>query len=90
MSNADAIEPAEKRRRGERGRDKAPRRGRLALSDAIKAASRAGFGRVRMTVDNDGKITLDMGQGGDSLPDGTKGEPNEWDKLIKGGDQDGD
>jgi hypothetical protein len=79
MSHADAIEAAG-RKRGERGRDKEPRR-RVTMATALKAASQAGYGRVRMTVDNDGKITLDMGQAGDLPPD-TKGEPSPWDKLL--------
>jgi hypothetical protein len=64
----------------DRKRDKEPRR-RMNMAHALKAASQAGFARVRMTVDSDGKITLDMGAAGDLPPD-TKGEQDQWDKRV--------
>ena len=84
MSTIDTIGAAEKRRQGQRGPDKAPRKPpkpKFQPLDAIEAAGRAGFGKVRITVDG-GKMTVEMGQGGD-LPDENKGETNEWDTLIK-------
>ena len=85
MSTTDTIEAAERRRQGQRGPDKAPRKPpkpKFRPEEAIAAAGRAVFSKVRLTLDGD-KITLEMGQGGD-LPDENKGEQNEWDTLIKG------
>lgn len=83
MSTTDTIGAAEKRRQGQRGPDKAPRKPpkpKFQPLDAIEAAGRAGFGKVRITVDG-GKMTVEMGQGGD-LPDENKGEQNECDAIL--------
>jgi hypothetical protein len=83
MSSTDTIEATEKRRQGGRGPDKAPRKPpktKFRPMDAIEAAGKAGFGKVRMTIDGD-KITLEMGQGGD-LPAEDRGEPNECDAIL--------
>jgi hypothetical protein len=85
MSTIDTIEAAEDRRAGrprgstDREKRKSPK---FRPQDAIKAASLAGYGKVRVTVDNDGRITVEMGQGGD-LPDGPKREQNEWDTRLE-------
>ena len=84
MSTTDTIEAAERRRQGQRGPDKAPRKPpkpKFRPEEAIAAAGRAGFSKVRLTLDG-GKMTVEMGQGGD-LPDENKGETNEWDTLVK-------
>jgi hypothetical protein len=85
MSTTDTIQATERRRQGQRGPDKAPRKPpkpKFRPEEAIEAAGRAGFGKVRLTIDG-GKMTVEMGQGGD-LPADDRGEKNEWDTLIKG------
>lgn len=82
MSEIETIEATdEPRRRGQRGPDKVPRRpAKFRPQDAIQAAGKAGYGKVRMTVDSDGKITLEMGKAAD-LP-AENGEQNEWDARL--------
>lgn len=82
MSEVDTAEVAERRRQGQRGPDKGPRRPpKFRPQDAIKAASLAGYAKVRLTLDSDGKMTLEMGQAGDSPAD-DKGETNECDTIL--------
>ena len=83
MNTTDTdTEVEERRRKGQRGPDKAPRKPpKFRPQDAIKAAGQAGFAKLRLTLDSDGKMTLEMGHAGDSV--GDKGEQNEWDTLIK-------
>ena len=61
MSDIETIEAAvERRGRGQRGPDKAPRRSTaLSVRNIIEAAGAAGFDRC--TIDSDGKITVEKG-----------------------------
>jgi hypothetical protein len=75
-----AEAPRETKGRPKGTTDKAPRKPpKFKPEGVVREAVRAGY-KVRMTIDSDGKITLEMGQAGDS-PDGEKGERNEWDAL---------
>ena len=79
--NTTDTEAEERRRKGQRGPDKAPRKPpKFRPQDAIKAAGQAGFAKLRLTLDSDGKMTLEMGQAGDSV--GDKGEQNECDDIL--------
>jgi hypothetical protein len=53
------------------------------LYQAMIQAGRAGCAVRRMTIDKDGRITLDLGNPDLANADGSKGEQNEWDTLIK-------
>ena len=86
MTDIETIEAAERPGRGRRkGQgDATPRRSAAWSPRAIiRAAKAAGYGRV--SLDADGKITVEMGNppvsktGGD---DGDKGEPNECDEIL--------
>lgn len=54
------------------------------LYQALLQAERAGRKVHKMTIDKDGRITLDLGNPdlANAAP-GSKGEQNEWDTLIK-------
>jgi hypothetical protein len=88
MTDADRIEAAAEdppRRRGQRGPDRAPRRpAGMSTSSIIRAAKKAGFGRL--TIDTDGKITVEMGNpelpSGSGGHDAAKGEQNECDAIL--------
>ena len=86
MTDIETIEAAERSGPGRpKGKgDAKPRRSAgLSARNIIKAAGAAGFNRL--TIDTDGKITVEMGNppvsktAGD---DGDKGEPNECDEIL--------
>jgi hypothetical protein len=78
----NANSETEPRYRGQRGPDRGPRRLRpkFSANQAIEAAGKAGFDKVRMTIDSDGKITLEMGQAGE--PDDKEGQ-EQWELKRK-------
>ena len=71
--------PGRGRRKGQ-GDSKPRRSAGLSARNIIKAAGAAGFNRL--TIDSDGKITVEKG-----IPaadaDGAKGEQSEWSNLHK-------
>lgn len=79
----DDDKPAEPRKRGRKPgqADAAPRRSAAFSPRAIvKAANEFGFSQV--TIDKDGKITLQKSRPADT-PAGENGEQNEWDTWAE-------
>lgn len=48
---------------------------------AMKGALKAGFDRVRVTIDRDGNLVIDAGWAPANMNDDDRG--NEWDSVLK-------
>ena len=84
MSDDDTAKPP--RRRGQRGPDRGPRlNAKISARSIFQAASQAGQKVRRVSVDTDGRITVEMGN--PELPSdsgfGSKGEQNECDTRLE-------